>query len=82
VIKDKARSTDLTKASEKSKQVVVAADQPSEMVDQNEKVHIPDSFDDSDAESETLSDKLRRIDAYTKVGQGSKQPGKEGDHQV
>jgi len=68
VIKDKARSTDLRKASEKSMQAIVAADQPSEMVDQNEKVHIPESFDESDADNETLSDKLRRIDVYTEVG--------------
>ena len=38
---------------------------------QVDRVHIPDNFDDSDAESESLSDRLRRIGAYTEVGQGS-----------
>lgn len=32
--------------------------------DNAEKVHIPDTFVDSDVESDTLSEKLRRIDAY------------------
>ena len=36
---------------------------------QVDRVHIPDNFDDSDAESESLSDRLRRIGAYTEVGQ-------------
>jgi hypothetical protein len=39
--------------------------------DQNDKVHIPETFDDSDAESETLSEKIRRIDGYGDLGQGS-----------
>ena len=82
-IKNKSENMDLTKAGEKSKQVVAAAvATPSDVVGQAEKVHIPDSFDDSDADSETLSDKLWRIDACTEVRQGSKQSGGEGDHQV
>ena len=40
---------------------------------QVDRVHIPDNFDDSDAESESLSDRLRRIGAYTEVGQRSQQ---------
>lgn len=36
----------------------------------DEKVNIPDTFDDSDAESDTLSEKLRKIDAYNGDGQG------------
>lgn len=34
-----------------------------------EKVHIPDSFVDSDDESDTMSDKLRNIGAYGDEGQ-------------
>ena len=78
-----SKNIDQEKVSEKSKQVVSeVAKKPGEMVDQAEKVHIPDSFDESDADSETLSDKLRHIDAYTEVGQGSKQNGEEEDHQI
>lgn len=35
-----------------------------EDVDSHEKVHILDDFHESDVESESLSDKLRKIDAY------------------
>lgn len=55
---------------------VVGADAPAE------KVHVPDSFEDSDDESLTLSEKLRSIDAYTEVAQSSKQDDVEGDQQV
>lgn len=37
---------------------------------EEEKVQIPDTFDDSDIESEMLSDKLKKIDAYGDSGQG------------
>lgn len=48
-----------------------------------EKVHIPDTFNDLDAESETLSDKIRKLDGYGDVGQGSsKQYGEKDDHQI
>jgi len=44
-------------------------------------VHIPDHFDESDAESETLSEKLRKIDAYHEVGQGGSQVDEEQSNQ-
>lgn len=48
-----------------------------------EKVHIPDSFDDFDAESETLSDKIRKLEGYGDVGQSSFKKGEDrDDHQV
>jgi hypothetical protein len=81
-INEKAGSADKIIAIEKSNQVVVSTDQPSEVMDQNERVHIPEFFEDSDADSETLSDKPRRIDAYNEVGQSSKQPSGKGGHQV
>jgi hypothetical protein len=46
-------------------------------VGQAEKVHILESFDDSDPDSETLSERLRSIDAYNEVGQGSEPVGGE-----
>jgi len=50
---------------------------------QAEKVHIPDRFDDSDAESESLSEKIRKLEGYGDLGQGtSKQGGGRDDHQV
>lgn len=66
-------SVDQEKASEKSEQVLLEwGTKPGERVDQDEKVHIPDSFDESDADSETLSDKLRGIDAYADVAHENK----------
>lgn len=51
--------------------------------DQGEKVHIPDSFDDSDAESDTLSEKIRRLEGYGDLGQGgSKSNNDNGPHQL
>jgi hypothetical protein len=41
-------------------------------------VQIPDNFEDFDTESETLSDKLRKIDAYGDNGQGCSK-GMEGE---
>jgi len=49
---------------------------------QVDRVHIPDNFDDSDAKSESLSDRLRRIGAYTEVGQRSQQNEDKENHQV
>lgn len=45
----------------------------------NDKVHIPDSFDESDIDSETLSDKLRKIGAYEGGGQGCSKDGDIND---
>jgi hypothetical protein len=53
-----------------------------EMSDQNEKVHIPDNFEESDADSETLSEILRSIDAYTEVIPGTRSKEGQDDHQV
>jgi len=47
------------------------------------KVHIPDSFENSDSDSETLSDLIRKIDGYRDLGQGcSKQGNGEDSHQI
>jgi hypothetical protein len=53
-----------------------------EMSAQNEKVHIPDNFEESDADSETLSEILRSIDAYTEVIPGTRSKEGQDDHQV
>ena len=34
----------------------------------NDTVHIPDCFDDSDTESDTLSEKIRRLEGYGDLG--------------
>jgi hypothetical protein len=48
-----------------------------------EKVHIPDSFEESDAESESLSDKIRKLEGYGEIGQTSSKQGEDrDDHQV
>lgn len=53
------------------------------MEDLNDKVHIPDSFEDSDAESDTLSEKIRRLEGYGDLGQGgSKTQGDGESHQL
>lgn len=44
-----------------------------------EKVHILDTFEESDAESEKLSERIRKLDGYGEVGQSSKQ-GEDGDN--
>jgi hypothetical protein len=73
--------------SEKNKDVVICQDQPKKLsipdevqdpsvkeVETNEdRVHIPENFEDSDMESETLSERLRGIGAFTGEGQCSKQ---------
>ena len=41
----------------------------------NDKVHIPDSFEESDTDSETFSDKLRKIGVYENGGQGCSKDG-------
>ena len=41
--------------------------------DANEKVQILETFEDSDAESESLSEKIQRLEGYEEVGQCSKQ---------
>lgn len=51
------------------------------IVSPEEKVHIPDNFDDSDADSETLSDKIRKLDGYGEIGQSSYKPEGFGDDQ-
>ena len=43
----------------------------------NEKVQIPDNFEDSDAESESSSEKIRRLEGYEEVGKCSKLKEKE-----
>lgn len=47
----------------------------------NDKVHIPDSFDESDTDSETLSDKLRKIGAYEGGDQSGSKDGDINDQQ-
>lgn len=49
--------------------------------DQQDKVHIPDTFDESDAESESLSEKLRKIDAYAGSDQGTSKEENGDDSQ-
>lgn len=44
-------------------------------------LHIPDHFDESDAESETLSEKLRQIDAYQENEQGGTQVDEDQSNQ-
>jgi len=44
--------------------------QPSARIDDGEKVHIPNNFDDSDFDSETLSDRIRQLEGYGDLGQG------------
>ena len=47
------------------------------------KVHIPHSFENSDFDSETLSDRIRKIDGYGDLGQGYSKQGKgEDSHQI
>lgn len=41
----------------------------------DDKVHIPESFEESNFDSETLSEKLRRIGAYEDGGQGCSKDG-------
>jgi hypothetical protein len=50
-------------------------------VDTAEKVYIPYHFDESDAESETLSEKLRQIDAYQENEQGGTQVDEDRSNQ-
>ena len=52
----------------KAKQVEVVHPQQGNNDDLEDRVNIPEGFEDSDAESETLSDKLRKIDAYIELG--------------
>ncbi|XP_066330294.1 uncharacterized protein [Miscanthus floridulus] len=47
-----------------------------------EKVHIPDTFEESDAESETLSDRIRKLKGYGNMGQSSKQGEDDDNHHV
>lgn len=52
-------------------------------VDSVDKVDIPDTFVESDAESDTLSEKLRKIDAYNaNTHADSQDNGKEVEQQV
>lgn len=49
--------------------------------DKGDKVHIPDTFENS--ESEPLSDRIRRLDGYGDIGQGcSKQGHNDESHRV
>jgi len=51
--------------------------------DDRDKIQIPDNFEDSDTESETFGEKLKRIDAYGDSGQGcSKNKEEEVNRQV
>jgi hypothetical protein len=54
---------------ENTSQLVKVGNQNSNTDDGSaEKVLIPDHVEESDADSETLSEKLRKIDAYNEVG--------------
>lgn len=73
---------DLVKTRDLSKQAnPEGATKPGEIDDQNEKVHIPESFEDFD-DSETLSAKLRGIGTYTDTNLENKQNGEDDDHQI
>jgi hypothetical protein len=52
------------------------------MSSQNEKVHIPDSFEEFDVDSETLNERSRSIDAYTEVIPGIRSKEGQDNHQV
>lgn len=45
--------------------------------DANENVPIPETFEDSNAESESLSERIQRLDGYEDVGQCSKPNGED-----
>jgi hypothetical protein len=55
--------------------------QPQIIDDTVEKVHILDSFVESDAESEALSERLRKIDAYNDEEQGGSQVNENNSEQ-
>lgn len=82
VIRNKTLSVEQIPKNVKAKQIEVVHPQQGNNDDLEDKVNIPEGFEDSDAESETLSDKLRKIDAYTEPGQSSKQKGGKENHQV
>jgi hypothetical protein len=50
-------------------------------VDTAQKMYIPYHFDELDAESETLSEKLRQIDAYQENEQGGTQVDEDRSNQ-
>lgn len=71
-----------SKNQDKAKMVVTDQfQQPQEDGELVEKVHIPDNFEESDAESETLSEKLRKIDAYSDMNQGTSKGAEDNDNQ-
>jgi len=47
--------------------------------DQGGKVYIPDTFENSESDSETLSDRIRKLDGYGDLGQGCSKQGKDDD---
>jgi hypothetical protein len=57
------------------------APQPQIIDDIAEKVHIPNTFVESNAESETLSERLRKIDAYNDEEQGGSQVNENNSEQ-
>lgn len=49
--------------------------------DANDRVQIPETFEDSDAESESSSERIRRIDGYGDIGQGCSKSNDGGETQ-
>lgn len=49
--------------------------------DTNEKVHIPETFEDSDSDSD-LGDRIRRLEGFGDIGQGSSKNNDEEVHQI
>ena len=68
VIRNKTLSVEQIPKNVKAKQVEVVHPQQGNNDDLEDRVNIPEGFEDSDAESEILSDKLRKIDAYIELG--------------
>jgi hypothetical protein len=76
-------SAEQVKTKESSQQAdLVRGEKQGDMSEQNEKVHIPDTFEDSEADSESLSEKLRSIDAYNDGTLGSNSKGGQDDQHI
>lgn len=68
---------------DKAKKTLENQEQHSKVVeDEEDRVHISDHFEESDAESETLSERLRKIDAYNGENQGTSGGGQENNNQA
>lgn len=63
-------ATSVKSTEPKSKGIVITDDA-------NENVPIPETFEDSNAESESLSERIQRLDGYEDVGQCSKPNGED-----